>query len=264
MEKPLKRHPFLVGYSKDHHYGLLLVWKIRQGIRKNIESHRVKSYVDLYFEKEILPHITAEESQLLPLLDKLDPFRVKMEGLYAILKTAMVTIRKGQSCYGELSAFAFLLERQIRFEERLFFPYLEENKTFGYSSLLLIESEQKRDDIDELWTDNFWEKKGGSINYDTVSEALSDLVKRGYTVDFSLQAGAECLSCKEIAISLACDQFNIDEIHRFDGATDPGDEMIVYAISASCYPMRGFLCNAFGMYANEKNSEIVQFLQKAR
>ncbi len=33
--------------------------------------------------------------------------------------------------------------------------------------------------------------------YDTLGEAVNDLVKRGYTTDFLLQTDKECLLCKK-------------------------------------------------------------------
>ena len=97
-------------------------------------------------------------------------------------------------------------------------------------------------------------------NYDTVSEAVNDLVKRGYTTDFSVMADKECLECKKTALQLSPDDFEIDEIHRFEGMTDPGDEMIVFAISSPKYDVKGVVVNAFGMYADAEASKIVSRL----
>ena len=36
MPTPIKRTSSLISYSKEHHFGLLLVWKIRQGIKREI------------------------------------------------------------------------------------------------------------------------------------------------------------------------------------------------------------------------------------
>ena len=30
---PIKRHDALKHFSRDHHFGLLLVWKIREGVK---------------------------------------------------------------------------------------------------------------------------------------------------------------------------------------------------------------------------------------
>jgi hypothetical protein len=100
--------------------------------------------------------------------------------------------------------------------------------------------------------------------YETVSEATTDLFKRGYTTDFGLHPEQDCLVCKHTHIQLSPDDFEIDEIHRFEGETDPGDSMIVYAISSEKFNTKGVLVNGYGMYADAKLSKIVEKLETPR
>lgn len=98
--------------------------------------------------------------------------------------------------------------------------------------------------------------------YETVSEAVNDLYKRGYTHDFNL--GEDCIICGE-QLSLSPDDFEIDEVHRFEGMTDPGDEMIVYAISGKEQQkeqqVKGVLVNAYGTYSETESTRIMKKLQ---
>ncbi|MDF9801363.1 hypothetical protein OKW21_006672 [Catalinimonas alkaloidigena] len=98
--------------------------------------------------------------------------------------------------------------------------------------------------------------------YETVSEAVNDLIKRGYTTDFSLYKENDCLICKKTSLRLAPDEFKIDEIHRFEGMTDPGDQMIVYAISSDIHQTKGIVVNAFGIYSDATSSKIVERLSR--
>lgn len=98
-------------------------------------------------------------------------------------------------------------------------------------------------------------------NYDTVSEAVNDLIKRGYTTDFSISSEKDSLICNKTAEELSFDEFEIDETYRFEGMTDPGDEMIVFAISSKKHQMKGVVVNAFGVYSNADTSKIVQHLK---
>lgn len=84
--------------------------------------------------------------------------------------------------------------------------------------------------------------------YDTLSQAVNDLGRRGYTDDLALQE--ECLVCHGKSASLHPDEFQIDEFHRFEGASDPGDSSIVYAISSAKHNIKGILVNAFGADAS--------------
>ena len=101
-------------------------------------------------------------------------------------------------------------------------------------------------------------KKG----YDTVSEAITDLKKRGYTADLSMEADKDYLFERSTKTELSPEDFTIDEVYRFEGMTDPGDEMIVYAISANEKNVKGVVVNAFGIYSSYRASKLVEHLVK--
>lgn len=97
-------------------------------------------------------------------------------------------------------------------------------------------------------------------SYDTVTEAMADLKKLGYTIDFSILTDEECLICHLTATVLSPNEFEIDHFYRFEGDTDPGDEMIVYAISSKKDNLKGIVVNAYGIYADNAASAIVKKL----
>lgn len=99
-------------------------------------------------------------------------------------------------------------------------------------------------------------------NYETVSEAVNDLVKRGYNTDFSIHENGECLICSKGETSLSPQDFEIDETYRFEGETDPGDEMIVFAISSKHNDTKGIIVNAYGIYSDAATASIVQYLSR--
>lgn len=98
--------------------------------------------------------------------------------------------------------------------------------------------------------------------YDTVSETMNQLAKRGYTTDFEVLKEHDCLVCKQTAQQLSPEEFVIDETHRFEGETDPGDEMIVYAISSQKHGIKGVVVNGYGTYADRDVFKIVERLKK--
>jgi len=97
-------------------------------------------------------------------------------------------------------------------------------------------------------------------NYETVSEALNDLAKRGFTHDFNIHKEADCLICNSTMTQLSPDEFEILETYRFEGETDPADEMIVFAIASKKHNLKGTLLNAYGIYADTSTSKIVEKL----
>ncbi len=99
-------------------------------------------------------------------------------------------------------------------------------------------------------------------SYDTLSEAINDLIKDGYTTDFSISDLDDCIVCKRTEIQLSDDEFEIDEVFRFEGMNDPGDSSILYAISSLKHAVKGLLVNAYGVYANDSAAKIVEKLHK--
>ncbi|MFD2907749.1 phosphoribosylpyrophosphate synthetase [Flavobacterium ardleyense] len=99
-------------------------------------------------------------------------------------------------------------------------------------------------------------------HYDTVTEAMAGLKERGYLTDFELLVEKECLACHKTSSYLSPEEFEIDEIHRFEGDSDPGDEMIVYGISSTIHGMKGIVVNAYGLYSDPNTYKIVSRLKK--
>jgi hypothetical protein len=91
-------------------------------------------------------------------------------------------------------------------------------------------------------------------NYETLVDATNDLYKRGYTANLSLEG--DTIDDKEHDIHMAAEDFGIDEFYRFEGASNPSDTSIVYAISSPKYNLKGVLVNAYGMYADNSESAI--------
>ncbi len=91
--------------------------------------------------------------------------------------------------------------------------------------------------------------------YSTLSEAVTDLQRRGYTDDLSV--AEHCLVCDARGLSLDPADFHIDEFHRFEGNSDPEDQSIVYAIRSERHGLKGILVNAYGPDASSLTQEMV-------
>ncbi len=76
---PIKRHQALVTFSKDHHPGLLLVWKISQRPEKAIRAERINKYVVSFFKEDIKKHFKDEEQLLFCRLPVHGSFRKRTE-----------------------------------------------------------------------------------------------------------------------------------------------------------------------------------------
>lgn len=98
-------------------------------------------------------------------------------------------------------------------------------------------------------------------DYQTLSEATNGLRQRGYTLDFNLKEN--CIHCKAEDIELSPQDFEVVEVYRFEGMSNPDDNSIVYAIE-STDGLKGQLVNAYGVYADSASDEIIAKLEIKR
>jgi hypothetical protein len=92
-------------------------------------------------------------------------------------------------------------------------------------------------------------------HYATVSEALELLRKQGFTVDFNLEEN--CIACANGKFD--ADSFEIVDVYRYEGNTDPADEATVYAIQSNT-GVKGVLVTGYGANADNVSPEILKKL----
>ncbi|HZX73820.1 MAG TPA: phosphoribosylpyrophosphate synthetase, partial [Cyclobacteriaceae bacterium] len=82
--------------------------------------------------------------------------------------------------------------------------------------------------------------------FETLQEAIKQLKIKGYENDFNLHP--EWIECRPLNLKFGPEEFHIDEVHRFEGMTDPDDSAVLYAVS-SAGGLKGLLVDAYGAYA---------------
>lgn len=150
-QKPLKRHKALQPLSREHHHGLLLSWKIRSGFSKNIETERIKTYADWFFENHLIPHFELEEKYLFSILEEDNE----------LVKRAMAEHRRLKRLFTDekdvlksLHKIEEELEQHIRFEERILFPEIQ--KAANEDQLKLIAEVHHEEGFEDKIDDEFW------------------------------------------------------------------------------------------------------------
>ena len=88
----------------------------------------------------------------------------------------------------------------------------------------------------------------------TLTEVMEDLRQKGYTHEFGPKN--DYLEEKSTNTKLKSEEFNVDKFYRFEGTSDPGDEMTLYAITTS-NGMKGVFVSAQGTYSNEVSPELM-------
>ncbi|MDP2187205.1 MAG: cupin domain-containing protein [Sphingobacteriaceae bacterium] len=96
-------------------------------------------------------------------------------------------------------------------------------------------------------------------SYGTLSETINALVLLGYTHDFNVHQ--DSLFCHQSNSVLQPADFQIDKVYRFEGASNPDDQAILYAISASKSDFKGTLVNGYGLSSDAYTNELIEMLQ---
>ena len=81
----------------------------------------------------------------------------------------------------------------------------------------------------------------------TLSEAMENLVRRGFTEHFGVRG--DQLRGFESGKTFGSQDVIIREYERFEGVSDPDDMAIIYALE-SASGLHGTLVDAFGVYSN--------------
>lgn len=158
-KEPIKRHQAIVSFSKDHHFGLLLAWKIRQGLNKDINAERISDYVLYFFKEDLEKHFAEEEEMLFSHLPTDDMMRRRAEADHKDIYKLVEEIGNKKQDKALLNKLADKVDQHIRFEERELFNHLQSN----ISAAKLVEIAKRipnsSKEIDDNWADVFWEIK---------------------------------------------------------------------------------------------------------
>lgn len=95
-------------------------------------------------------------------------------------------------------------------------------------------------------------------HYETVSKAIEELRSQGYTTDFNLEENAIVCSVGKFSAN----DFEVDDVYRYEGDSDPGDEAAVYAIKSS-NRLKGILVTGYGASSENTSPEMLRKLTKA-
>jgi hemerythrin-like domain-containing protein len=132
-----KRHPSLVPLSQDHHHGLALALRLRQGDRallndgwthdRDEQARRVVKF----YEDELRKHFKAEEDAVFPIMEKYisgsSPTIELLRRQHRTIERLVADIQHSHGAQLELCLVTLgeLLENHIRIEERELFEVFQ-------------------------------------------------------------------------------------------------------------------------------------------
>lgn len=156
MEKPIKRSEHIVQLSKEHHFSLLFCWKIRGGLKKEVEISRIINYINYFWKEHLLPHF-KEEDVLFSTVDDAFVKRAYDEHHEINETVRLLNLSSPEKAPSLALKIADLVDNHVRFEERELFPHLE--KAIDEPKLIEIGKEIKQmqpEIAQDTFADEFW------------------------------------------------------------------------------------------------------------
>jgi hypothetical protein len=97
---------------------------------------------------------------------------------------------------------------------------------------------------------------------ETMVDALHRFGKRGYTDEF--QARPEGLRSLNTGEVFCPEDLVVEDVARFEGASDPGDQATIFALRSESGETRGTYTVTFGTYMDALDAEMVPRLREGR
>lgn len=151
---PIKRSKELAPLSREHHNGLLFVFKIKQGLKLGIDKERIGAFCSWSWDSHFNLHFRKEEAALVPVLGMPHPLIERMLSEHGKIQTLFESINVDLS-FATLESLAQCINDHIRFEERQLFSLIEQVAT--PERLKVIEqSLAVAQPACSQWADEFW------------------------------------------------------------------------------------------------------------
>lgn len=156
----MKRHVQLQPLSRQHHNGLLMAMLLTKGLKNNASPEVMCDFISGGWRDELKEHFEMEESVLIPALEKKSLYSALTSQLLEEHCKLRLLIQKAidhSATANDISDFASLLEKHIRFEEKIYFPLAE--KALNETELIQIGSLLREDRSKNCmnYPDKFWE-----------------------------------------------------------------------------------------------------------
>lgn len=157
---PQKRVKSLVPLSREHHFGLLFCWKIRQGLKNGTDVALLRAYTRYFWDNVLKAHCQEEEWLLARVLPQDNEIRMRLIEEHRLIQKLIELIQAGSPLNKELyKVLDKDLTDHIRWEERELFPYLQNlvpAEDLELAAKLLQHQHEPREDA---FTPEFWNVK---------------------------------------------------------------------------------------------------------
>jgi hemerythrin-like domain-containing protein len=155
VNKKSSRDENLYVLSHEHHQGLIFAVRLKKA--EKADSDTLKDYIKDFWETSLESHFDSEEKLFIDAIGNME-LKNRFLSEHIKIRTLQKEIEISDNNVVERAKrFGLLINDHIRFEERILFPWLQENLTTD--ELKFIGS--SLDDVDvcsHAFTPRFWEK----------------------------------------------------------------------------------------------------------
>lgn len=123
----MKRHPELVGLSREHQRALQLSLEAKRAVQSD-DTEKMQTLIDdcvHAFKSEFEPHFQVEESALLPKMQAAGETALVKRALEDHAKLRELAAKLPSWEVADIMAFSECMMAHVRFEERVLFPRYE-------------------------------------------------------------------------------------------------------------------------------------------
>lgn len=155
----MKRNENLKTLSWEHHDGLVVSFRLQQGLNKNTDAIEMAEYILFTWGTVLEHHFWQEEQTISSNLSKSETATELMNQFtneHEQIRYLVNQIKQDNTNTKYIKEFADVLNKHIRFEERQLFPLFE--KEMGKARLAEIGKFLKKhhNDSCEVWQNQFW------------------------------------------------------------------------------------------------------------
>jgi len=151
LPKPINRNIILRPLSREHHHGLLLCWKIKQGRIRNIDDYRLMTYLHWFWITYLENHFKVEEKFIFPILGTDNILVQKAVNEHIKLESYF---KDNEDIHTSINLIEKVLAKHIRFEERELFNKIQE--VASAEQINKIQNNIKDIPFVENLNDTFW------------------------------------------------------------------------------------------------------------
>jgi hemerythrin-like domain-containing protein len=122
----MKRHKELQPLSRQHHNALMAVLLLKKGVQKKADVQVMQDFILFVWKDELMPHFEQEEQWLYSSHQQLHSLHQQMLLEHEAIRELVEKFKTSITSFETIKTFYELLEQHIRFEERIYFPALEQ------------------------------------------------------------------------------------------------------------------------------------------